>query len=155
MTEFYAAVVGGVLGFAGALLATTIQSNRDEKRSLRAELTHLAAQFVVNGADIALLNLDIYDKRLGGNRDKSNEGAEELFQVKLLIDKRNSLRLGMEQRLSTFRIGYPQLAGAAQEYFDVIDNRIREDFSVIYVECLPVAQEKFESDVRHVLRLRS
>lgn len=151
MTELYAALVGAMFGFAGALVSMLIQSHRDDKRARRTELTKISARFLIVGAEIARINLDIYDERHGGLRRKSSESDIERAERAININKRNALRLEMLSILASFRLGYPKLAGPAQDYFDSVDNKSRDDHTVVFVEILPQAQAAFEASARKVL----
>jgi hypothetical protein len=151
VTELYAALVGAMFGFAGALVSMLIQSHRDDKRARRTELTQISARFLIVGAEIAQMNLDIYDDRQGGLRRKSLESDVECAESNRNIYKRNALRLEMLSILASFRLGYPKLAGSAQDYFDSVDNKSRENFTVVFAEVLPQAQAAFEASARKVL----
>ncbi|MFD5277044.1 hypothetical protein ACFWIX_05715 [Pseudarthrobacter sp. NPDC058362] len=151
MTELYAALLGALFGFAGALVSMLIQSRRDDKRARRTELTQISTRFLIMGAEIARMNLDIYDDRQGRLRRKAMESDFERAESTMNIHERNALRNEMLSILASFRLGYPKLAGAAQEYFDSVDNKNRENFTVVFTEILPQAQAAFEDSTRKVL----
>ena len=158
-TDLIAATVGGLLGFGGAIWASTVQSRRDDRRALRTELTHTAVAFIEYGGELAYLNKEVSDLRRwrsSSELPKNQYLSERVAAWSTILDRRDTVEAEMRKTVQFIRIGYPQLADAAKEFYDSISQADlphdeREHVDLVYLEILPEAIRRFEMAVRVAL----